>query len=109
MGLNWTGGKQTAEYLRGQFWVLCYFCCSLMFLMWGFVDDTKLFYRVSGLTDSFSEKSGKVAWAEKWQMQFNCGKCNLINLGRGNGEFCYMDICIKEVEYQGKGLWCSSR
>ena len=52
-----------------------------------FVDDTKVFRKVTNDTDKQSlqddlEKS--VKWSEKWQMLFNFGKCKCTHIGHGN-------------------------
>ncbi len=68
-----------------------------------FAVDTKLFYIASGLNDCFRLQSNLdrlIAWADKWQMQFNYWKCKVFRLGRENREFCY-DIdstWIREAE-----------
>ena len=43
-----------------------------------FVDDTKVFRKVTNDTDKL------VKWSEKWQMLFNFGKCKCIHIGHGN-------------------------
>ncbi len=55
-----------------------------------FVDDTKLFHRVRGLNDYFKlqrDLNSLIPWVDKWQMQFNYGKCKVIHMGSGNRKF----------------------
>ena len=52
-----------------------------------FVDDTKVFRKVTNVTDKQSlqdDLDKLVKWSEKWQMLFNFGKYKCINLGHGN-------------------------
>ena len=53
-----------------------------------FVDDTKVFRKVTNDTDkqSLQDDLNKlvVKWSEKWQMLFNLGKCKCIHIGHGN-------------------------
>ena len=52
-----------------------------------FVDDTKVFRKVTNDTDKQSlqdDLDKLVKWSEKWQMLFNFGKCKCIHIGHGN-------------------------
>ena len=52
-----------------------------------FVDDTKVFRKVTNDTDKQSlqdDLDKLVKWSEKWQMLFNFGKCKYIHIGHGN-------------------------
>ena len=51
-----------------------------------FVDDTKIFRKVTNDTDKQSlqdDLDKLVKWSEKWQMLFNFGKCKCIHIGHG--------------------------
>ena len=54
-----------------------------------FADDTKLFIKAKEIGDKQKLQDSidqLVKWSEKWQMLFNFGKCNTLNVytqGRG--------------------------
>ena len=55
-----------------------------------FADDTKLGVVVEEQREALQEAiRGLEGWAEKWQMEFNAGKCHVLHLGRGNREYSY--------------------
>ena len=49
-----------------------------------FADDTKVFRRVTNVTDKQDDLDKLVEWSEKRQMLFNFGKCKCIHIGHGN-------------------------
>ena len=52
-----------------------------------FVDDTKVFRKVTNVTDKQSlqdDLDKLVKWSKKWQMLLNFGKCKCIHIGHGN-------------------------
>ena len=57
-----------------------------------FADDTKLASCVREIDGNFRVQSDLdilIAWAHKWQMDFNLTKCKILQLGNGNREFNY--------------------
>ena len=65
-----------------------------------FADDTKVFRKVTNVTDkqSLQDDLDKfVKWSEKWQMLFNFGKCKCIHIGHGNMNEDYKIGIIKWV------------
>ena len=57
-----------------------------------FADDTKLVKTVNDLESSFELQKildRLIAWAEKWQMEFNVKKCKVSHIGSTNGKFEY--------------------
>ena len=59
-----------------------------------FVDDTKLFGKVQGESDS---RGRLFDWSEEWQMEFNVDKCKVMHIGRTNKNFEYY-MGSKELE-----------
>jgi ribonuclease P/MRP protein subunit RPP40 len=58
-----------------------------------FADDSKLMGKVGtkGQVDALRRDLDKVSeWAERWQMQFNIGKCKVLHFGSSNRESSYM-------------------
>ena len=52
-----------------------------------FADDTKVFRRVTNVTDKQclqDDLDKLVEWSEKWQMVFKFGRCKCIHIGHGN-------------------------
>jgi ribonucleases P/MRP protein subunit RPP40 len=78
-----------------------------------FADDTKIFMRVNDLSDAMvlqSDLSGLLRWTGDWQMRFNVGKCKVMHMGHGNGQFKYfMESRELEVVNAEKdlGVWIS--
>ena len=56
-----------------------------------FVDDTKLFGKVQGESDS---RGRLFDWSEEWQMEFNVDKCKVMHIGRTNKNFEYYMGCL---------------
>jgi Reverse transcriptase (RNA-dependent DNA polymerase) len=57
-----------------------------------FADDTKLAKRVdaaNGAQELQQSLDGLVAWADKWQMEFNVKKCKVMHFGAANGKAKY--------------------
>ena len=57
-----------------------------------FADDTKAGRVVENEEDRAKmqhEIDNLMAWTEKWQMQFNAGKCSIMHLGRNNPKYSY--------------------
>ena len=57
-----------------------------------FADDTKLIKRISTVADNLALQdviNNLMAWAKKWQMSFNVGKCKILHLGNNNPQFVY--------------------
>ena len=57
-----------------------------------FADDTK----VGRIVDSEEDRAALqedinnlLVWTDKWQMEFNRGKCKVLHVGRGNPQFSY--------------------
>ena len=57
-----------------------------------FADDTKAGRVVENEEDRAKmqhEIDNLMAWTEKWQMQFNAGKCSIMHLGKNNRKYSY--------------------
>ena len=57
-----------------------------------YADDTKVYRKINNLQDRnmLQEDIDKlVDWADKWQLRFNAGKCNVLQLGKNNHNFEY--------------------
>ena len=56
-----------------------------------FADDTKLanIASLSGCQKMQNDLDKLVAWADKWQMEFNYSKCKVMHVGHKNIEFSY--------------------
>lgn len=55
------------------------------------VDDV-----VEGSLGLWGDINVLVKWAEKWQMEFNPGKCEVMHLGRRNEERAYT-VCDTQI------------
>jgi len=70
-----------------------------------FADDTKIFRRVGDSLDSDDMQQDLdtlVEWADRWQMEFNVGKCKVMHVGKKNVKFPYhmRGNVLKEVELE---------
>ena len=57
-----------------------------------FADDSNWARVVMGEDDRKEFQEGLdrlMGWAEKWQMEFNKGKCHILHLGRNNHRYEY--------------------
>jgi len=57
-----------------------------------FADDTKLYCTVGNQMDSIrlqKDLDTVIEWANRWQMQFNVKKCEVVHFGKGNLGFTY--------------------
>lgn len=57
-----------------------------------FADDTKIFSTVQGAQDNYrvqGDLDKLIAWADRWQMEFNSTKCKVLHLGKDNRNFSY--------------------
>jgi hypothetical protein len=68
-----------------------------------FADDTKIFGKVMEDMDRDRVQSDLdilVQWMERWQMEFNVGKCKVMHVGRNNKRYTYNigGCLLKEVE-----------
>ena len=68
-----------------------------------FADDTKIASRVNTLNDVRSVQrtlDKLVAWANRWNMDFNVNKCGVMHIGKRNLEFQYQmnDGWVKSVD-----------
>lgn len=57
-----------------------------------FADDTKIAGKVGNIEGNRQmqrDLDKLLAWAEKWQMEFNSTKCKVLHIGRRNREFNY--------------------
>jgi len=57
-----------------------------------FADDTKVFGKVmdekdKGMLQTYLNKL--TSWAQKWKMEFNVAKCEVMHTGNNNNEFSY--------------------
>ena len=55
-----------------------------------FTDDTKISSTVQGVKDNYKvqrDLDRLVAWADKWQMEFNSQKCKVMHIGKDNRSF----------------------
>ena len=71
-----------------------------------FADDTKVGHSVTTEEDRnvLQDCINKLMdWADKWNMQFNVGKCKTLHLGRGNPKHKYhmRGIELEEVHQEG--------
>src|ERR1043165_6201991 len=60
---------------------------------WMFADDAKMLAKVNSLEEKHRAKEDLnllEQWGEKWQMEFNTSKCQVMHLGKKNSEEIYM-------------------
>ena len=73
-----------------------------------FADDTKIACAVQGEKDNYRiqrDLDRLIAWADRWQMEFNSKKCQVMHLGKDNTNFNYeMEGCWLEAVEEGKDL-----
>ena len=72
-----------------------------------FADDTKIACAVQGEKDNYRirDLDRLIAWADRWQMEFNSDKCQVMHLGKDNTNFNYeMEGCWLEAVEEGKDL-----
>lgn len=73
-----------------------------------FADDTKIASTVQGAQDNYRiqrDLNRLIAWADRWQMEFNAKKCQVMHLGRDNRNFSYeMEGCWLEAVEEEKDL-----
>ena len=65
---------------------------DIIALLLKFADDTKVIKRISTVADNLALQdviNNLMAWAKKWQMSFNVGKCKILHLGNNNPQFVY--------------------
>ena len=65
---------------------------DIIALLLKFADDTKVIKRISTVADNLALQdviNNLMAWARKWQMSFNVGKCKILHLGNNNPQFVY--------------------
>lgn len=65
-----------------------------------FADDTKVASSVNSIENSYKLQKcldKLVAWADKWQMEFNYKKCKVLHVGKGNNNFEY-EMCSNWLE-----------
>ena len=73
-----------------------------------FADDTKIASTVQDAQDNFKiqrDLDRLVAWADKWQMEFNSQKCKVMHIGKHNRNFSYeMEGCWLEAVEEERDL-----
>ena len=73
-----------------------------------FADDTKIASTVQSAQDNYRvqrDLDRLVAWADRWQMEFNSQKCKVMHIGKDNRNFSYeMEGCWLEAVREEKDL-----
>ena len=68
-------------------------------------DNTKLYRRVSSVTDLQADIDALVSWSKKWLLPFNSTKCRVMHVGRQNLGHAYMLDGESMQEVRGEGTW----
>jgi len=67
--------------------------CGIVNQLMKFADETKIFGTVNTMRDTErlqGDLDSLLLWSRDWQMEFNVGKCGVMHLGRGNGQYQYV-------------------